>query len=113
MGRLGCEGDLLDGRGGRHGEDHVVGEGVATPREVWARAWRTSGVDATPQEFRHIYISLMRAAGVHDAELAKIAGRSVQTMFGRYTRPTRESFETVRESSVEVASVSHTIAAWL
>ena len=53
-------------------------------------------IDIRPQECRHSYVTHLRAAGVNDANLAKIAGHRVETMLARYTHPTRNSFATVR-----------------
>ncbi len=65
-------------------------------RDVWEPTRVKTGMDCTPHEFRHSYISHLRAMGVDDADLAKIAGHTVETMIGVYTHATGKSFETVR-----------------
>jgi integrase len=56
-----------------------------------------NGFDPRPHEFRHSYVSHMRAAGVYDADLAAITGHTVETMVGRYSHPTGQSFGRVRD----------------
>jgi integrase len=65
-------------------------------RDVWLPAKRAAGADMTAHEMRHSFVSLLRAAGVDDADLAAITGHSVQTMVGRYTHPLNVSFDEVR-----------------
>lgn len=65
-------------------------------RDVWLPAVRAAGFAPTPQEFRHSWNSLLRAAGVDPADLAEMAGHSVQTATERYTHPLRRSYEQVR-----------------
>lgn len=65
-------------------------------RDVWGRAREATGVDARPHEFRHSFITHMRAAGVNDADLAQITGHTVATMIGRYSHALGQSFEAVR-----------------
>jgi integrase len=65
-------------------------------RDVWYRVIQASGIQCTPHEFRHSYLSLLRAEGVDDADLAAIAGHTVETMIGHYTHALGRSFDTVR-----------------
>lgn len=65
-------------------------------RDIWLPAIRDAGVQMTPHEMRHSYVSLLRAAGIDDADLADIAGHSVTTMVGRYTHALERSFDEVR-----------------
>jgi integrase len=60
-------------------------------RDVWEPARKTSGVGATPHEFRHSYVSLMRAAGVDPADLAAWTGHTVLTATTAYTHSTGAS----------------------
>jgi integrase len=66
-------------------------------RDVWYPAITASGIECTPHEFRHSYLSLLRAEGIDDADLAAIAGHTVETMIGHYTHPLGRSFDRVRE----------------
>ncbi|MET0513374.1 MAG: site-specific integrase [Thermoleophilaceae bacterium] len=66
-------------------------------RDVWSRAQRASGLDIRPHEMRHSYLTHLRAAGVDDADLAAMAGHTVQTMLGRYTHALGRSFDQVRD----------------
>jgi integrase len=56
-------------------------------RDVWdpARERVPAMAEATPHEFRHSYVSLMRAAGVDPAALAAWTGHSVMTATVHYT----------------------------
>jgi integrase len=66
-------------------------------RDVWYPAIKASGIDCEPHEFRHSYLSLLRAEGIDDADLAAIAGHTVETMIGHYTHALGQSFDRVRE----------------
>jgi integrase len=65
-------------------------------RDVWYPAQEASALDIRPHEMRHSWLTHLRAAGVDEADLADMAGHSVQTMLSRYIHPRRESFEQVR-----------------
>lgn len=65
-------------------------------RDVWYPAQRASGLDIRPHEMRHSWLTHLRAAGVDEADLADMAGHSVETMIARYIHPRRESFKQVR-----------------
>lgn len=67
-------------------------------RDVWYPAQAASGMDMRPHEMRHSYVSLLRAEGIDDADLADIAGHTVETMLGTYTHPLRASFDAVRKA---------------
>lgn len=66
-------------------------------RDVWAPAQQQSGLDIRPHEMRHSYVTHLRAARIDDADLAAIAGHTVQTMIGHYTHALRRSFDQVRQ----------------
>lgn len=51
----------------------------------------------TPHAFRHSYVSHLKAAGVDQADLAQVAGHTVQTMVGHYTHATGRSFDQIRQ----------------
>lgn len=65
-------------------------------RRVWQPAIEGAGIDPTPHEFRHSWVTHLRASGVDPADLADVAGHSVQTATSRYTHPLRRSFEQIR-----------------
>lgn len=67
-------------------------------RDVWHPAQAVSGMDIRPHEMRHSYVSHLRAAGIDDADLADIAGHTVETMLSTYTHPLRASFDAVRQA---------------
>jgi integrase len=67
-------------------------------RDLWRRAQEASGLDIRPHECRHSYVTHLRAAGVNDADLAKIAGHRVETMLARYTHAVGKSFQAVRDA---------------
>lgn len=67
-------------------------------RDVWKPAQIATGLDPTPHEFRHSYVTHLRAAGIDDADLAQIAGHQVQTMLSVYTHPLERSHDAVREA---------------
>lgn len=67
-------------------------------RDVWAPAELATGLDPTPHEFRHSYVTNLRAAGVDDADLAEIVGHEVETMIAVYTHPLGRSHKRVRRT---------------
>lgn len=60
------------------------------------KACKQKGLNPTPHEFRHSWISIMRAAGIDPADLAHIAGHSVETATARYTHALRRSDDAIR-----------------
>lgn len=66
-------------------------------RDVWYPAQKVTGMDARPHEFRHSFVSNLRAAGIQDADLADVTGHTVETMIGNYTHPLRRSYDRIRE----------------
>ena len=66
-------------------------------RGVWIPACRVAGMDPTPQEFRHSWVSHLRAAGVDGADLAEIAGHSEAVADGVYRHALRRSFDQIRQ----------------
>jgi len=67
-------------------------------RDVWEPGRRQTGMTIRPHEMRHSWITHLRAAGVDDADLAEMAGHSVETMLGRYSHALGRSFDTVRRA---------------
>lgn len=65
-------------------------------RDVWEPARIASGLDPTPHEFRHSYITHLRAAGIDDADLARVAGHRIETMISVYTHPLEQSHDAIR-----------------
>jgi integrase len=55
-----------------------------------------TGLDPTPHEFRHSYITHLRAASIDAADLAEIVGHRVETMLARYTHAIGGSGDSVR-----------------
>lgn len=66
-------------------------------RDVWVPAKLATGLDPTPHELRHSYVTNLRAAGVDDADLAEIAGHEVETMISVYTHALERSHEEIRD----------------
>jgi integrase len=66
-------------------------------RDVWVPAQLATGLDPTPHEFRHSYITHLAAAGVDRADLAKVAGHTIETMISVYTHALDQSHERIRQ----------------
>jgi integrase len=65
-------------------------------RRVWQPACEAAGIDPTPHEFRHSWVSNLRAQGVDPADLAQVAGHSVDTATARYTHALGRSDEAIK-----------------
>lgn len=67
-------------------------------RDVWelGRERVPEMASATPHEFRHSWVSHLMAAGVDEADLAQVAGHTLETMIGRYTHALEQSHEAIR-----------------
>jgi integrase len=65
-------------------------------RRVWQKAQIASGMDPTPHEFRHSFVTHLRAAGIDPADLADVSGHSVEVATRIYTHPQRKSFDQIR-----------------
>jgi integrase len=63
---------------------------------IWYPAQKATGIDPRPHEFRHSYVSLMRAAGVDPADLAAWTGHTVMTATSVYTHSTGASVDLAR-----------------
>ncbi len=50
-----------------------------------------------PHDCRHSWITHLRAAGIDDADLAAVAGHTVETMIGTYTHPLGRSHDRIRK----------------
>jgi integrase len=50
-----------------------------------------------PHDCRHSWITQLRAAGIDDADLAAVAGHTVETMIGTYTHPLGRSHDRIRK----------------
>ncbi len=66
-------------------------------RTVWQPACELAGIDPTPHECRHSWVTHLRAGGIDPADLADVAGHSVATATSRYTHPLRRSHNQIRE----------------
>ncbi len=67
-------------------------------RDVWVPAQLAIGLDPTPHEFRHSYVTHLRAAGIDDADLALVAGHTVETMISVYTHALERSHDAIRQA---------------
>jgi integrase len=67
-------------------------------RDVWVPAQLATGMDPTPHEFRHSYVSNLRAMGIDDADLATVAGHTVETMISVYTHGLGQSHDRIRRA---------------
>ncbi|MDE3070841.1 MAG: site-specific integrase, partial [Acidobacteriota bacterium] len=65
-------------------------------RDVWRPARKKSGIECSPHDLRHSWVTHLRAAGVDPADLAEMAGHSIETATGRYTHALGRSFDEVR-----------------
>jgi integrase len=55
-----------------------------------------AGCDLRPHDFRHSWVTHLRAAGIDPTDLAEIAGHTVETATARCTHPLRRSDDAVR-----------------
>lgn len=55
-------------------------------------------LNPTPHEMRHSWNSNLRAAGIDPADLADVAGHSVETATKHYTHAMRKSFDQIRNT---------------
>ena len=60
-------------------------------RDLWRPTQEATDLDIRPHECRHSYVTHLRAAGVDDADLAKMSGHRIDTMLARYTHATRKA----------------------
>lgn len=66
--------------------------------EVWGPSRAASGVESTPQDFRHSWVTHLRASGVDPADLAQMAGHSVLIASAVYTHALGRSYDDVRKA---------------
>jgi integrase len=64
---------------------------------VWGPTCEVVGMDPTPHEFRHSWTTHLRAAGIDAADLALVAGHSVETATKVYTHALGRSDDLIRE----------------
>lgn len=67
-------------------------------RDVWKPTQIAAGLDVRPHECRHSWITHLRAAGIDDADLAQVAGHSIEMMLSTYTHPIGRSDARIREA---------------
>lgn len=65
-------------------------------RKVWQPTCAAAGIDATPHELRHSWVTQLRAAGIDPADLADVAGHGIEVATVRYTHALRRSFDQIR-----------------
>lgn len=66
--------------------------------DVWNPARASSGVQISPQDARHSWVTNLRAAGVDEADLAEMGGHSVEVATATYTHALRRSYGAVRRA---------------
>lgn len=67
-------------------------------RDVWDPTRKATGLDTRPHEFRHSWISLLTAAGIDPADLAGMAGHTVETMTSVYRHGLGRSYDSARQA---------------
>jgi integrase len=67
-------------------------------RDIWNKTQRLAGLDVSPHECRHSWVSHLSAAGVDAADLADMAGHSKAVADARYRHALRRSHNAVREA---------------
>lgn len=67
-------------------------------RKLWDPARDALGADVRPHEFRHAYVSQMRAALIDVADLADATGHNVETATKIYTHGLGRSFDAMRKA---------------
>jgi integrase len=67
-------------------------------KHVWHPTARAAGLALQPHDFRHSFVSLMRAAGIDPADLAEATGHTVATATARYTHSTGDAYDLMREA---------------
>lgn len=69
-------------------------------RDVWEKGQAAipEMADATPHDFRHSWVSHLRAAGINPADLAEVSGHTVETATAHYTHATNASDEAIRRA---------------
>ena len=69
-------------------------EDANTPNRVSARDGLV--LDPVPNDFRHSWVSHLRAARIDPADMAMVAGHSVETAHAHYTHALGRSFDAIR-----------------
>ena len=67
-------------------------------RRVLTPTRRRSEIDPTPREIRRSWVSNLRAAGIDPADLADVAGHTVETATRAYTMPLKQSHDLIRKA---------------
>lgn len=67
-------------------------------RDVWRPAIERAGIAPLPHDFRHSFVTHLRAVGVDAADLADVAGHSVETATARYTHSLGRSYDAIRRA---------------
>lgn len=79
-------------------QDGGVWSYSAFRHRVWTPAQKATGLDCRPHEFRHSWVSLLRAARVDAADLAAAAGHTVDVADSVYTHALQQSFDQIRQA---------------
>lgn len=66
-------------------------------RRVWIPTQEAAGINPTAHEFRHSWVSYLRAGGIDGRDLADIAGHSEAVQNRIYHHPLRQSYNLVRQ----------------
>jgi integrase len=77
-------------------QEALAGVASTLPYAERRRLVAERGLDFRPHDFRHSWVTHLRAAGVDPADLAEVAGHTVETATARYTHALRRSDEHIR-----------------
>jgi integrase len=69
----------------------------ALPYSERRRLVAERGKDCRPHDFRHSWVTHLRAAGIDPADLAEVAGHTVETATARYTHALGRSDDRIRD----------------
>lgn len=64
--------------------------------QVWQPTCEAAGINPLPHEFRHSWNTHLRAAGIDPADLAQVAGHTVETSTKHYTHALGRSDDQIR-----------------
>jgi len=67
-------------------------------RQIWQPTCEAAGIDPTPHEFRHSWVTHLRSAGVDRADLADVAGHGEDVATRVYSHALRTSYEQIRQA---------------
>ncbi len=67
-------------------------------RSVWQPTCEAARIDPTPHEFRHSWVTHLRAAGIDRADLADVAGHGEDVATRVYSHALRTSYDQIRQT---------------